>query len=686
MDMGVADDVEIAKALARQLKIPMIRLNAGVVNPDAVALVPAEIAESYSLMPIRIQEGKLVVAMVNPLEFYAVDDLRFITGMPVYIAVAAQNEILAALHQFYPKAHLEESMSRSDDPASDIEVLSSFSVDEKTDGELLKLTQLPPVVRFVNAILSEAIQVGASDVHIEPRKESVLVRYRIDGIMREMMKTDKHVHASLVSRIKVLSGMDISIRRKPQDGRAKVRFSGVDYDLRTSSMPTSYGEKITLRILNPNRVQVGIENLGLSETDRLHLLGAISSPQGMMLVTGPTGSGKSSSLYACLNRLNTPEVNIITVEDPVEFDIEGINQVQINPKAGITFAAGLRSMLRQDPDIVMVGEIRDSETAQIAFQAAQTGHLVLSTLHTNDAPSAIVRLMDLGVDHFIIASALTAVVGQRLVRAICPHCKVPESIAEPMLRQIFPYIALRSGAIFWKGAGCESCQYTGYKGRIGIFELLRLVPEILPLIEPKVSSAALKEAAVAHGYKTLTEDGLAKAASGLTSVEEVFRVAPPAMVSDDLPEARPAFSDTDPRAPVLSPPPVTSAQPRRALVVDDSEIVVKVVKNILESDNFVVETAADGLSAFKQAIQGVPDLIVTDYLMPNMDGLGLIGKLREHSKTRYIPIIMLTAKDEVDAEARGIQAGADDYITKPVNPVLLLARANRLLQRSQSAA
>ena len=404
-----------------------------------------------------------------------------------------------------------------------------------------------------------------------------------------------------------------------------------------------------------------------------------------MLVTGPTGSGKSSTLYACLNRLNTPEVNIITVEDPVEFDIEGINQVQINPKAGITFSAGLRSMLRQDPDIVMVGEIRDSETAAIAFQAAQTGHLVLSTLHTNDAPSAIVRLMDLGVDHFIIASALTAVVGQRLVRAICPQCKVPESIAEPMLRQIFPFIALRSDATFWKGAGCEACQYSGYKGRLGIFELLRLVPEILPLIEPKVSSAALKAAAVALGYKTLTEDGLAKAMQGQTSVEEIFRVAPPAMVSDDLPETGPVAGDSGP-LPVLAPPPVTPARPRRALVADDSEIVLKVVKNILESDNFVVETAADGLSAFKQATQGIPDLIVTDCLMPKMDGLALIGKLREHSKTRYIPIIMLTAKDEVDAEARGIQAGADDYITKPVNPVLLLARANRLLQRSQAAA
>jgi len=332
--------------------------------------------------------------------------------MAIDIGISPHKDILEAIERYYPKRDLEADLDSGPRIGEGLEVIPSVKKEEKEVQDLLKLTELPPVVRFTNSIIADAINLKASDIHIEPQKASVIIRYRIDGIMREIMKTDKHVHASLVSRIKITSNMDISIRRKPQDGKAQVRYRDKSYDLRVSIIPTSYGEKIAIRILDPRGAALHIDDLGLSEKPLRDLEKSIERPQGIILVTGPTGSGKSTTLYACLNKLNTPDVNIITVEDPIEFDIQGINQVQINPKAGITFAAGLRSILRQDPDIVMVGEIRDNETASIAFQAAQTGHLVFSTLHTNDAPSAITRLLDLGVEPFLISASLTAIIGK----------------------------------------------------------------------------------------------------------------------------------------------------------------------------------------------------------------------------------------------------------------------------------
>ncbi|MDX2512987.1 MAG: ATPase, T2SS/T4P/T4SS family [Desulfobacterales bacterium] len=388
IDMGVADDVVIAKALSKQLKIPFLELKNKKVSKDVIALVPAELAENHLLLPLKIVKGKLVVAMANPLNFYALDDLRFVTQRAIHITVASQGDILAAIERHYPKHDLDKAFESGPGMENGVEVIQGVEVEEKDVSRLLTLSELPPVVRFCNAILSDAIKLKASDIHIEPQKAAVVIRYRVDGVMREVMKTDKHVHASLVSRIKIMSGMDISERRQPQDGRSQIRYHKKNYDLRVSTLPTSYGEKVTIRILNPDTASVCLEDLGFSEKTLEDFVEAVGRPQGTILVTGPTGSGKSSTLYACLNRLNSPAVNIITVEDPVEYDVEGINQVQINPKAGITFAAGLKSILRQDPDIVMIGEIRDAEAASIAFQAAQTGHLVLSTLHTNDAPSA----------------------------------------------------------------------------------------------------------------------------------------------------------------------------------------------------------------------------------------------------------------------------------------------------------
>lgn len=687
--MGVADDEMIARALASQLKITFLRLNNTEIPKEIISLVPPIMAQKYLLLPIKKTKQGLLVAMANPLEIYAVDDLRFVTRMSIEIAVAPERDILKAIKKYYPRKNLANTLDSGPGIDDSIEIIQPKREVDKAISELLRLTELPPIVRFTNAILVDAIKLKASDIHIEPQKTTVLIRYRIDGIMREINQTDMHIHASLVSRIKVISSMDISVRRKPQDGRARVVYRDNAYDLRVSTIPTSYGETVTIRILDQKRAGLSLDDLGFSEKAFRDFENAINMPQGIILVTGPTGCGKSSTLYTCLNRLNSPSVNIITVEDPVEYDIPGINQVQINPKAGITFATGLRSILRQDPDIVMVGEIRDGETASIAFQAAQTGHLVLSTLHTNDAPSAVSRLLDLGVEAFLISASLVAVVGQRLVRRICQECKVPDPLSPLILKRLRPYIGRDKTNAFWKGAGCESCQYTGYSGRLGIFEVLMMTPSLKKIIASDGPSVSLKKAAERAGFQSMSKDGIIKALQGLTTVEEVLRVAPPEgekarqspIVESSVPE-KIAMEEPTPKEPSTS---AGSVKPKKILVADDSKIILKLVRNVLESENHLVITAENGLEAMKLAFQEKPDLIITDFLMPKMDGITLIKKLKSQLTTRFIPIIMVTAKDEIDSEVKGIDAGADDYLTKPVHPKNLLARVNRLLKRPSIA-
>ena len=399
----------------------------------------------------------------------------------------------------------------------------------------------------------------------------------------------------------------------------------------------------------------------------------------------PQGAGNHLPLYACLNRLNTPDVNIITVEDPVEFDIEGITQIQINTRAGITFAAGLRSILRQDPDIVMVGEIRDPETASIACQAAQTGHLVFSTLHTNDAVSTLTRLMDLGIEPFMISSSLLAVVGQRLVRNICPECRIPDPMSPQVLEKLPPHFLKQKDIFFWKGAGCEACGYSGYSGRSGLYEILNMSPSIKEAINSPDMERRIRKALDESGFQYMSMDGIGKAIRGLTTIDEIFRVAPPEIpeIQDDIKMQAPLkeeiftgkIEDED-MVSSLSP-----IRPQKILLADDNDMIIKILSSILESEGYLTITAKNGMEALKLALQERPDLIITDFLMPVMDGVTLIKKIKSQLATRYIPIIMLTAKGEEDAEIEGIDAGADDYITKPVNSRRLMVRIKRLLKR-----
>ena len=524
IDMGMTDDLNIAKTLASQLNIDFIHLKDLKIPREVLSIIPTSTAVSSMIVPINRKGKKLVVAMANPLEQYVIDDLRFITQLDVDIAVAPENEVRTAIEKYYVN-NVEGNLAEEKDIDAFLEVIEDERPhdDDEDIQNLLGLTEQAPVVKFTNHIIANAIKYKASDIHIEPRYSDTMIRYRIDGIMREILQASKKSHFSVVARMKIISNMDISVRRRPQDGRARIKFGSKEYDLRLSTIPTSYGEKVTIRILDPDGAKLQLDDLGFPEQDLKIFRDMIHRPQGIILVTGPTGSGKSTTLYACLNELNTSEVNILTVEDPVEYDIAGVNQIQINVKAGITFASGLRSILRQDPDIVMVGEIRDKETATIAFQASQTGHLVFSTLHTNDAPSAVTRLVDMGIEPYIISAGLSCVMGQRLVRKLCPECRIPDPKSSELIKRYNSYLPKEVKPIFWLGKGCDECHSIGYKGRIGVYEVLKVSRAIQEVLVSRLTMTSVRQVAESEGFHMLAYDGLQKAIKGITSHKELVR-------------------------------------------------------------------------------------------------------------------------------------------------------------------
>jgi type IV pilus assembly protein PilB len=524
IEMGMTDDLNIAKTLASQLNIEFIHLKDLKVPREVLCIIPTSLATSSMIVPISKKGKKLRVAMANPLEQYVIDDLRFITQLDVDIAVAPENEVRDALDKYYIN-NVDTNLADEKDIDAFLEVIEDErGIDDEDDLQnLIGITEQAPVVKFTNHIIANAIKYRASDIHIEPRFSDTMIRYRIDGIMREILQASKKSHFSVIARLKIISNMDISIRRKPQDGRARIKFGTKEYDLRLSTIPTSYGEKVTIRILDPAGAELHLDDLGFGGQDLKAFRDMVHRPQGMILVTGPTGSGKSTTIYGCLNELNTPEVNIVTVEDPVEYDIAGVNQIQINPKAGITFASGLRSILRQDPDIVMVGEVRDKETASIAFQASQTGHLVFSTLHTNDAPSAVTRLADMGIEPYIISSGLTSVLGQRLVRKLCPKCRIPDPKSSELIQRYNSYLPEDIKPIFWISSGCDECHAIGYKGRTGVYEVLKISRAVQEVLVSKTTLNNVREVAEREGFTMLAYDGLQKAIKGITSHQELVR-------------------------------------------------------------------------------------------------------------------------------------------------------------------
>ena len=515
---GAINAVQLARARAAQTGIPFVELADYPVDRTAVSLVNGAICRRHSVLPIGTSDGTVILAMADPGNVFAIDDVRAAARMNVAPAVAELGDLLTAIDRYI----------RADDELSDLTTTleeesatpdeSSLAIAESSDDDA-------PIVRFVNLLVSQAIQDHASDIHIEPAEHDVRVRYRIDGVLHAMQSAPKSIQNGVISRLKIMSDIDIAERRKPQDGRMSVVHGGRQIDLRVATLPTVWGEKVVMRILDNTNTGMTLRDLNLLERNFETYRASYSKPYGMILVTGPTGSGKSTTLYTTLNAVARPEINVITVEDPVEYRMAGINQVQVNPKAGLTFASALRSILRSDPDVVLLGEIRDHETAQIAIEASLTGHLVLSTLHTNDAPSAVTRLTEMDIEPFLVGSALDCVVAQRLARRLCDRCKQPATYSTDDLRRLrFPVTADDAPPVVFVPVGCPTCSNTGYRGRIAVHEVMAVSEEIERLAVGRASSAEIGRAAREQGMLTLREDGWEKAKLGLTSVEEILRV------------------------------------------------------------------------------------------------------------------------------------------------------------------
>jgi type IV pilus assembly protein PilB len=516
VDQGVLTESQLVAALAQQIGLEFVDLGDYPVDGSIVARVSGAICRKHSALPLRVDdEGKLLLAMADPANVFAIDDIRSITGMDVRPVVATRADVMSAIDRYF----------RAD---SDLDDLTHVLEDSEVDDDLSNLKEVvedAPIVKFVNLLITQAILDRASDIHLEPNEQSLVVRYRIDGVLHEVMKSPKNIQSGVISRLKIMSDINIAERRIPQDGRLSVNHQGKKIDLRVATLPTVWGEKVVMRILDNSNARMELSDLGFSQHNHEIFAQSFIKPYGMILVTGPTGSGKSTTLYATLNQIARPEVNVITVEDPVEYRLPGINQVQTNSKAGLTFAAALRSILRCDPDIVLIGEIRDHETAQIAVEAALTGHLVLSTLHTNDAPSAVTRLTEMGLEPFLVGSALDCVLAQRLARRLCSKCKEAyEPTPDALIQAKFPWQDGMPLPTLYRAVGCSACSKTGYKGRLALHEVMAVSETIERLAVEHASATVISETAKGEGMRTLRDDGMFKVGNGVTTIDEILRV------------------------------------------------------------------------------------------------------------------------------------------------------------------
>jgi type IV pilus assembly protein PilB len=537
INLGFVEDDDITALLSRKYGVPSINLTFFEIDPAVIKLIPVDVAQKYMVVPLSRVGSTLTVASADPTNVFAMDDIKFMTGFNVEPVVATETSITEALEKYYGTPHsielkrVYEQMAQGDKESSssvdlDLEATSDEEQEVSLD-QLQKSSEDAPIIRLVNLILSDSLKKGASDIHVEPYEKDFRVRFRIDGILYNMMNPPQRLRDAIISRIKIMAKMDISEKRLPQDGRIKIRTTiegkKKEIDYRVSSLPTLFGEKIVLRILDKDKLPLDMTLLGFEEISLKKIEAAILKPYGMVLVTGPTGSGKTSTLYSAINKLNTPETNIMTAEDPVEYNFRGINQVQIKEQIGLTFAAALRSFLRQDPNIILVGEIRDFETTEIAIKAALTGHLVLSSVHTNDAPSTISRLLNMGIEPFLVATSVHLICAQRLLRKVCQDCKT--EIKTPLQALINAGFSQEQAKTIhtYKGEGCKTCNGTGYKGRIGMYEVMEIGEDIQELILVGASAREIRRKAVEEGMLTLRHSGLAKIEAGLTTLEEVLR-------------------------------------------------------------------------------------------------------------------------------------------------------------------
>jgi len=729
VEMGFVDEQDIFNWLKMFTGIPVVELADSEVDEKAAKLVPYKFAVSNGVIPFRIEGDQLYVAMSNPLDVNVRDELRRLTGFEVKPFLALPSSIQKAI----------ERVHEVDDTIYDVlknimvddEGISFVSDENEQAGDDAELAvedtgSCNPIVRLVNLILAEAVKVRASDLHIEPCRQIAFVKYRVDGMLRTVMKLPTVLMPRITARIKIMAKLDIAEKRVPQDGRAFIAARGRKFDLRVSTLPTIYGEKTVIRILDKSSNVIGLENLNLLPKERERLEAIITKPYGMFLVVGPTGSGKSTTLYSILQRVNREDNNVITVEDPVEYNLKGVNQVQVNYKAGLTFAKAIRSILRQDPDVVMVGEIRDAETAEISVRASMTGHLVMSTAHTNDAPSAVTRLLDIGVDKFLIASSLLGVIAQRLLRRLCPHCKETYRPDERLLAKIASQLPFKDGQEFYRAVGCEHCDFTGYKGRLAVFEIMLVDPTIREMILDGENDRAIMYYAVKAGMDTLFMSGLRRVYAGDTSLDELLRVVEmqdmdillcPECGSPveedfhfcvhcghklsfhcpncgepvksawrfcrkcgaDLGRSFPLPAEAGARA--AEPSPEETVERPLLLIVDDDKSIRRMIKIALRKSFKTIVEADNGLDGLRFARQLRPDMMVLDVMMPGMTGFEVCKKLRSSLETSQVPVILLTALSEEEGQQEGIDVGADDYITKPFSPARLKARVELLMKR-----
>jgi type IV pilus assembly protein PilB len=519
--LGLVQELEITKVLARQYRMPAVDLTRFEVDPKIIKLVPAEMATKSVVLPLKREGRTLTVAMADPTDLGLLEDLKFITRFDLFPVIAGEYTLRNLIEKHYEASdqQLQSILKDMEETGEDVEVV------EEEEDETVTQAQIDdaPVVKLINGLLTDAVRRGASDIHIEPFEHEIRVRYRIDGALLEIMRPPLKMKAALTSRVKILSQLNIAERRVPQDGRLKLKMGSRVIDFRVSTLPVLFGEKIVLRILDKGNLTLDLTKFGFEEKAEKDLMKAILNPYGMVLVTGPTGSGKTTTLYSALSRINTPEVNIMTAEDPVEYNLMGINQVLVRTEIGLSFAAALKAFLRQDPNIIMIGEIRDLETGGIAIKAALTGHLVLSTLHTNDAPSTITRMIDMGIEAFNVASAVNLVAAQRLIRRICKDCKGEHQYKDEELKALGTDLVKLKQLKFMKGSGCDTCSGTGYKGRAGLYEVMALSPELRRMILRGSSVVEIRDQAVSEGMLTLRMDGMKKIERGVTTLEEVVK-------------------------------------------------------------------------------------------------------------------------------------------------------------------
>lgn len=675
------NDDSLLQTLAHIYKVPFLDISDFQANEELLKKCPEQLCTEYKFIPIDTQGGEIIIATGNPMDFDNLDAIQFKLGVRVKPLFARPDVIQKKIREFYQgDAAFDAAMEGLNDD-------SSFSTESEEKehanlDELKKGAEDSPIIKLVNGIIVQAMKMGSSDIHIEPGEKISVVRMRVDGRLRSALQFPVKAHPLVASRIKIMSKLDIANTRTPQDGRSRIKLWGKSYDMRISTLPAMHGEKVVMRILDKSGLSLNLDILGFEEHADARVRECISRPTGAVLVTGPTGSGKTTTLYSFLHHIKDEEANLITVEDPVEFQIKGINQVQVNPKAGMTFAAALRSILRQDPDVVMVGEIRDEETATIALHAAQTGHLVLSTLHTNDAPSTVTRLLEMGIDSAMLASSLNLIVAQRLSRRLCPECK-NRVRPTPELVERFD---IPDDVYFYEPIGCKACMKIGYKGRIGIHEVLYVSDRIRELIARSVPDRELAQAAREEGMLSLFEDGLSKALAGITSLDEVMRNSTPPegfKLRDRLNNERKLISlgDMQKLREEARSAKAQSSGKKSIMIIDDSKSIRSLVKFVLQSDGYEVVEAEDGDQGW-ELIQRLGDslsLVLTDCEMPNMSGMELVEKVREQSKYDSIAIVMLTSRKEEEDEVIGLDSGADDYICKPVEPMKLQARVRKMI-------